>query len=99
MPGSATCTSRRTPATTWTDISGNLPDIPVNDILSLKSGGLVVATDLGVLYRATPTSTWTRLGGTTLPVTVAMDLHLGPDGNIYVGTHGRGIWRIAAAGL
>jgi hypothetical protein len=84
---------------TWTDISGNLPDIPVNDILSLKSGGLVVATDLGVLYRATPTAKWTRLGGTTLPVTVAMDLHLGPDGNIYVGTHGRGIWRIAAAGL
>jgi hypothetical protein len=31
--------------------------------------------------------------------TVAMDLSLGPDGNIYVATHGRGIWRTSAAGL
>jgi hypothetical protein len=23
-----------------------------------------------------------------------MDLSVGPDGNLYVGTHGRGIWRI-----
>ena len=84
---------------TWTDISGNFPDIPANDILSLRSGGLVVATDLGVVYRAPGSTTWTRLGGSTLPVTVAMDLHLGPDGNLYVGTHGRGIWRISAAGL
>jgi len=84
---------------TWTDISGNFPDIPANDVLSLTSGGLVVATDLGVVYRAPGKTTWTRLGGSTLPVTVAMDLHLGPDGNLYVATHGRGIWRIPAAGL
>jgi hypothetical protein len=24
-----------------------------------------------------------------------MDLSVGPDDNLYVGTHGRGIWRIA----
>ncbi len=34
-----------------------------------------------------------------LPVTVAMDLTLGPDGNVYVATHGRGIWRISASAL
>jgi hypothetical protein len=84
---------------TWTDISGNLPDIPVNDILVLPSGGLVVATDLGVVYRASAAAPWTRLGGASLPAIVAMDLTLGPDGNIYVGTHGRGIWRISASGL
>jgi hypothetical protein len=28
-----------------------------------------------------------------------MDMNLGFDGNLYVGTHGRGIWRISAAGL
>ena len=27
---------------TWTDISGNFPDIPVNDVVSLQSGGLLV---------------------------------------------------------
>jgi hypothetical protein len=83
---------------TWTDISGNFPDIPASDVLSLKSGGLVVATDLGVLYRAPGSTSWTRLGA-GLPVTTAMDLTLGPDGNIYVATHGRGIWRITASKL
>ena len=80
---------------TWKDISSNFPDIPASDILVLKSGALVVATDLGVVYRAPGDTTWSRLGGNSLPVTVAMDLTLGPDGNIYVATHGRGIWRIA----
>jgi hypothetical protein len=83
----------------WTDISANMPDIPSSDILVLNSGGLVVATDLGVVYRAPGKTTWSRLGGSTLPLTAAMDLQLGPDGNIYVATHGRGIWRISAAGL
>jgi ligand-binding sensor domain-containing protein len=90
--------------TTWTDISGTpgtagaFPDIPSSDILALGSGGLVVATDLGVVYRAPGSTTWQRLGG-NLPVTTVMDLTLGPDGNVYVATHGRGIWRIAAKGL
>ena len=84
---------------TWTNIDANFPDVPASDVLSLKSGGLVVATDLGVLYRAAGSTQWKRLGGGSLPVTVAMDLQLGPDGNIYVATHGRGIWRISAAGL
>ena len=84
---------------TWTDITANFPDIPANDILALNSGGLVVATDLGVLHRAAGETTWTRLGDSSLPVTVAMDLSLGPDGQLYVATHGRGIWRTSAAGL
>jgi sugar lactone lactonase YvrE len=79
---------------TWTDISGNIPDIPVNDVVSLANGGLAVATDLGVVYRASPTSAWTRLGK-DLPTTTVMDLSVGPDGNLYAGTHGRGIWRVA----
>ena len=47
---------------TWTDTSGNFPDIPVNDVVSLQSGGLFAATDLGVLYRAPASATWQRLG-------------------------------------
>jgi sugar lactone lactonase YvrE len=79
--------------TTWTDISANLPDIPVNDVVVLPDGSLVVATDLGVVYRAAGQAQWTRFG-TGLPTTTVMDLSVGPDGNLYVGTHGRGIWRI-----
>jgi len=79
---------------TWTDISANMPDIPVNDVVVLPDGSLVVATDLGVVYRAAGQTQWTRFGS-GLPTTTVMDLSVGPDGNLYVGTHGRGIWRIA----
>jgi ligand-binding sensor domain-containing protein len=60
----------------------------------LPDGSLVVATDLGVVYRATGQTQWTRFG-TGLPTTTVMDLSVGPDGSLYAGTHGRGIWRVA----
>ena len=77
-----------------TDISGNLPDIPVNDVL-LHNGKIVVATDLGVVVSADGGSTWSRLGG-NLPYTTVMDLTLGPDGRLCAATHGRGIWSVSA---
>ncbi|HEY6013301.1 MAG TPA: sialidase family protein, partial [Candidatus Limnocylindrales bacterium] len=89
---------------TWTDIGGDptaagkFPDVPANSIKVLPGGGIVVGTDLGVVYSADGGGTWTRLGG-NFPATVAMDVELGPDGNIYAATHGRGIWRIDASGL
>jgi hypothetical protein len=83
---------------TWTDISGNFPDVPTNSIKVLASGGLVVGTDLGVVYRPAASSTWKKLG-TNFPATVVMDVEVGPDGFIYAATHGRGIWRITASGL
>lgn len=78
---------------TWNDISTNMPDIPVNDVVEFSSGGLAVATDLGVVYRAPGATTWTRLGS-GLPTTTVIDLNVGSDGNLYAATHGRGIWRI-----
>ncbi len=89
---------------TWTDIggdptvAGNFPDVPANSIKVTSTGGLVVGTDLGVLYRASGSATWQRLGS-NFPATVVMDVELGPDGNVYAATHGRGIWMISAAGL
>jgi hypothetical protein len=79
--------------TTWTNVSGNLPDVPVNDVLII-GGKLVVATDLGVVASSDGGAHWSRLGG-NLPFTAALDLHLGPDGRVYAATHGRGIWSIA----
>jgi glucose/arabinose dehydrogenase len=57
-----------------------------------------VGTDLGVVYRPGASTTWQKLG-TKFPATVVMDVEVGPDGYIYAATHGRGIWRITAAGL
>jgi hypothetical protein len=78
---------------TWVDVSGNLPDVPVNDVL-LVDDNIVVATDLGVLVAAKNIGTWSRLGS-NLPYTTTLDVHLGPDDRIYAATHGRGIWSIA----
>jgi hypothetical protein len=78
---------------TWTDVSGNLPDVPVNDVL-LVGTTIVLATDLGVVVSSNGGSTWSRLGG-NLPYTSALDVHLGPDNRVYAATHGRGIWSIA----
>ena len=89
---------------TWTDIggiptaAGSFPDVPANSIKVTSTGGIVVGTDLGVVYRASGSSTWKRLGS-NFPATVVMDVELGPDGNLYAATHGRGIWMISATGL
>jgi photosystem II stability/assembly factor-like uncharacterized protein len=85
---------RSTDGNNWTDISANFPDVPANSIKALADGSLVVGTDLGVLYRPLGATNWSTLG-TNLPLTVATDVELGPDHNIYAATYGRGIWRIA----
>jgi hypothetical protein len=81
----------------WVSLDGTgpgaFPDVPANSIETLPDHSLVVATDLGVLYKPAASADWQRLG-TNLPVTVAMDVELGPDNNLYVATHGRGIWSI-----
>ena len=77
---------------TWADVSGNLPDVPVNDIV-ISGGTLVAGTDLGAVVSVNGGATWSRLGG-NLPYTTVMDLHLGPDARLYAATHGRGIWSI-----
>jgi photosystem II stability/assembly factor-like uncharacterized protein len=77
---------------TWSDISGNLPDVPVNDVLFAGSK-IVVATDLGVVISTDGGAHWSRLGS-GLPYTTVLDIHTGPDGRLYAATHGRGIWSI-----
>ena len=81
---------------TWTDISGNLPDI-ASDALVLRHNKLALATDAGVFTAAAgqgSATTWSRLGA-GLPNVAVDDLTVGPDGFIYAATHGRGVWRIS----
>jgi hypothetical protein len=80
---------------TWTDISGNLPDI-ASDALVLSHHQLALATDGGVFTASEgggAGTTWSRLGQ-GLPNAAVDDLTVGPGGYIYAATHGRGIWRI-----
>jgi len=77
---------------TWTDASGNLPDVPLNDVLVLGAK-LAVGTDLGVVISTDGGVHWSRLGS-NLPYTTTLDVDAGPDGLLYAATHGRGIWSI-----
>jgi sugar lactone lactonase YvrE len=79
----------------WTDISGNLPDIP-GDALVISHGNLALATDAGMFTAAVgggASTSWSRLGS-GLPNASVNDVTLGPDGALYAATHGRGVWRL-----
>jgi hypothetical protein len=87
---------------TWTDVSGadtasdSFPDAPANQLRIAPDGTLVVAGDLGVFVddvKANGLGHWSRLG-TNLPVSAAVYLAPSPDNTqLYVATHGRGIWK------
>jgi sugar lactone lactonase YvrE len=81
---------------TWTDISGNLPDVP-SDAVVLLGSRIVVATDSGVFTASDgggAGTQWSNLG-TGLPNASVNDIRIGPDGtSLYAATHGRGVWSI-----
>ena len=78
---------------TFTDISGNLPDVPATWVTQRGASQLIVGTDIGVFANA-------LAGGTTfaplkgLPVVPITTMNLKPnDPNVLVAaTYGRGIW-------
>ncbi len=80
----------------WTNISGNLPDIP-SDALVVSHGKLALATDIGAFIANAGGgfgTSWSQLGG-NLPNSPTVDLRLDPDGTtLLAATHGRGLWTI-----
>ncbi|NND63722.1 MAG: T9SS type A sorting domain-containing protein, partial [Flavobacteriaceae bacterium] len=77
----------------WTPVSGNLPDIPVNDIIINSTEDLLfAATDLNVWYSQNDGATWTILGN-NLPLTLTRDIKLHePTNTLYAGTYGRSMY-------
>jgi photosystem II stability/assembly factor-like uncharacterized protein len=61
--------------TTWKDISGNLPEIPINDVIvdPQFNDVLYIANDLGVWYSPNLGGVWDVLGS-DMPLTVVNDL-------------------------
>lgn len=86
---------------TWLNIGGNLPDVPVNDIIidPLYRPNLYIATDVGVLYSTNGGSTWMVLG-TVLPQVPVHDLTLhSPTRKLLASTHGRSAFVLDLTGL
>src|SRR5579884_2872558 len=82
---------------TFTDISANLPDIPVNDIVVDPDmpGTLYIATDAGVMVTQDGGTSWAPLGN-GLPKVVVHGIALHRTARILrAATHGRSAWDIA----
>jgi uncharacterized repeat protein (TIGR01451 family) len=80
----------------WTDISGNLPDNPVNSLTIDPSypNTLYAATDVGPFVTYDGGVNWSALGG-GFPIVAVDQIDLDTyDRVIGAGTHGRGAWQL-----
>ena len=80
---------------TWTNISGALPNIPVSaSVMDENSANheFYIGTDIGVFYINDTNSTWTYYG-TNLPNTSVSDLKIQKSTHkLRAATFGRGVW-------
>jgi photosystem II stability/assembly factor-like uncharacterized protein len=81
---------------TWQNISGNLPNAPVEMITyDQPNNQLYAATDFGVFYLKNGKKNWARLGA-GLPNTPVLDVKLSGDGHtIFAATFGRSVWQLS----
>jgi photosystem II stability/assembly factor-like uncharacterized protein len=78
----------------WTDISSNLPNIPVNDLVENKTvpTTLYAATDIGVFVTTNGGTSWSPLG-TGLPDVAVLSLQFHEAAGLLVAaSHGRSAW-------
>jgi len=79
---------------TWENISGNLPNFPVNCIEYQKGSndGIYIGTDAGVFYTDNDLNEWADMSE-GLPNVVVTELEIQYNANkIVAGTYGRGLW-------
>jgi len=81
---------------TWANISGNIPDAPVNSLVLDPSfpNTLYAGTDVGPFVTYDGGAHWSALG-TDFPIVAVNQLDLDPShGTLAAGTHGRGAFTI-----
>ena len=76
---------------TWTNITGDLPDLPVDAIRPDRrsSNMLYLGTDLGMFYTTNGGTNW--IHDETFPNTIVNDLGITSDSNLVALTYGRGM--------
>jgi hypothetical protein len=87
--------------TSWIDISGDLPQAGINDMVVLPGNEniLFVATDIGVYYTINSGINWMRLGN-NMPIMVIWDLEYNPNTyKLIAGTYARGMQTIDVTSL
>ena len=81
--------------TSWTNISGSLPNIPSNTIVFHNTGSdaLYVGTDAGVYYKDNSLADWIPyMNGLPNVVVDELEIHAATN-TITAATYGRGTWR------
>ncbi|MGI8855968.1 MAG: IPT/TIG domain-containing protein [Thermomicrobiales bacterium] len=82
----------------WTNISGNLPDVPVTSLVTYVSTPnpvLIAGTDVGVFISTNNGTSWSALQA-GLPNVGIQQLFTDPAlTTLFAATHGRGVWKIA----
>jgi PKD repeat protein len=89
-----------TQGTSWTDISGNLPNIHISTIAFYRNAdeGLYVGTDAGVYYKDQHTNSWIIFSqglpdnGRVTELEIFYDNDSVSRDAIYASTYGRGLW-------
>jgi hypothetical protein len=78
---------------TWTDLSHDLADLPITDVVrDDPTGDLYAASDFGVLRLAAGSSSWT-VAGSGLPIVETSGLTISTSSRrLYAATHGMSIW-------
>jgi len=78
----------------WADISGTLPDIPINDIEQDQYGNLFLGTDIGVLSSLDNGANWEPFGE-NMPSVVVNDLFIHEASEyMYAATYGRSSYKM-----
>ena len=81
----------------WIDISGDLPEIPVNTIVinPMNNANIIVGTDAGVYLTHDGGDSWENMSG-NMPQTPVVALHVNPLTNmIYAATYGNSIYKVS----
>ena len=80
---------------TWTNVSYNLPNVPVYSLAIDNTNGAYAGTDIGVFYLGPNLTEWMPWSN-GLPNTLVSDLYIYDDGTtkrIRAATFGRGVWQ------
>ncbi|RYY49102.1 MAG: hypothetical protein EOO06_08225 [Chitinophagaceae bacterium] len=75
----------------WLNITGSLPNIPVNCIAVDENADAYIGTDIGVFFRSATMTDWQPFYN-LMPRIPVTELHI-RGSVIYASTFGRGIWR------
>lgn len=99
------CSNTTAAVPTWTDVTGTvnlLPSAPVNGVAwdPYNEGTWYVASDVGLFMTTSFGYNWANMSALGLPNVHCEDVQVHPNEDyLYVGTFGRGIWRIPLSNI